>query len=643
MLLQASNISKSYGIETILSNASIQIEKQERIGIVGVNGAGKSTLMKIIAGELSPSSGDIFKAKEVSIGYLAQNSGLHSDKTIWNEMLSIYEQVLKMETELRMLEQQMSDPQVIENTKLYEQTLERYSKLSDTFKEQGGYEIDANIRGILHGMGFAKIPSESRIENLSGGQKTRLALAKLLLQSPDVLLLDEPTNYLDLTTLSWLESFLRSYDGAVVVVSHDRYFLDALVNVIYEIERTTSKRYTGNYTRYLELKAQDFEIESKKYEKQQAEISKMQDFVQKNLARASTTKRAQSRRKALEKMEVLDKPSEGLKKAHFTFQIEKRTGNDVLKVNDISFEFEENSPLFKNVTFQLYRGDSIALIGPNGTGKSTLLNTLLKKYKPTSGTMDWGSNIKLGFYDQEQKNLNEHNTVLDELWDEYPHLEEKRIRTVLGNFLFSGDDVLKKISSLSGGEKARVSLAKLMLLNANVLILDEPTNHLDLLSREVLESALMDYEGTLFFISHDRYFLNKLAEKVFELSPDGMTHFLGNFDDYVEKKAELEEEKLEKQNSKPTNKDNKEDMENNNKNSYELDKKKKRDERNRERRVKALEKSIHDLEEEISEIEKELADPEIFNNYVLVQEKTELIEQKKAKLKDDYEEWETLV
>ncbi|NDI34709.1 ABC-F family ATP-binding cassette domain-containing protein [Chengkuizengella sediminis] len=643
MLVQASNISKSYGIETILSNASIQIEKQERIGIVGVNGAGKSTFMKIIAGELSPTSGDIFKAKEISIGYLAQNSGLNSDKTIWNEMLSIYEQVLKMETELRLLEQQMSDPQVIENTKLYEQTLEKYSKLSDTFKEQGGYEIEANIRGILHGMGFSKIPADSLIENLSGGQKTRLALAKLLLQSPDVILLDEPTNYLDLTTLSWLESFLRSYDGAVVVVSHDRYFLDALVNVIYEIERTTSKRYTGNYTRYLELKAQNLEIESKKYEKQQAEISKMQDFVQKNLARASTTKRAQSRRKALEKMEVLDKPIEGLKKAHFTFQVDKRTGNDVLKVNDLSFEFEENTPLFKNVTFHLYRGDSIALIGPNGTGKSTLLNTLIKKYNPTSGTIDWGSNIKLGFYDQEQKNLNENNTVLDELWDQYPHLEEKRIRTVLGNFLFSGDDVLKKISSLSGGEKARVSLAKLMLLNANVLILDEPTNHLDLFSREVLESALMDYEGTLLFISHDRYFLNKLAEKVFELSPNGMTHFLGNFDDYVEKKAELEEEKLEEQNSKPVHNNNNDDPENNNKNSYELDKQKKRDERNRTRRIEALEKSIHDLEEEISEIEKDLADPEIFNDYVLVQEKTELMDQKKVKLKEDYEEWETLL
>ncbi|MFS1511300.1 ABC-F family ATP-binding cassette domain-containing protein [Chengkuizengella sp. SCS-71B] len=643
MLVQASNISKSYGIETILSNASIQIEKQERIGIVGVNGAGKSTFMKIIAGELSPTSGDIFKAKEISIGYLAQNSGLNSDKTIWNEMISIYEPILKMESELRKLEQQMSDPQVIENTKLYEQTLERYSKLSDTFKEQGGYEIEANIRGILHGMGFSKIPADSSIENLSGGQKTRLALAKLLLQSPDVILLDEPTNYLDLTTLSWLESFLRSYDGAVVVVSHDRYFLDAIVNVIYEIERTTSKKYTGNYTKYLELKAQNFEIESKKYEKQQAEISKMQDFVQKNLARASTTKRAQSRRKALEKMEKLDKPLEGLKKAHFTFQVDQRTGNDVLRVNDLSFQFEDNTPLFKNVNFQLYRGDSIALIGPNGIGKSTLLNTLIKKYKPTTGTIDWGSNISLGFYDQEQKNLNENNTVLDELWDQYPHLEEKRIRTVLGNFLFSGDDVLKKISSLSGGEKARVSLAKLMLLNANVLILDEPTNHLDLFSREVLESALMDYEGTLLFISHDRYFLNKLAEKVFELSPYGMTHFLGNFDDYVEKKAELEEEKLEEQNAKLVNNNISDDAENNNKNSYELEKQKKRDERNRTRRIEALEKSIHDLEEEISEIEKELADPEIFNDYVLVQEKTELIEQKRAKLKGDYEEWETLL
>lgn len=649
MLLQVSGITKSYGINTVLSNISLQIEARERIGLVGVNGAGKSTLLQIIAGEMSYDSGDIFKAKETKIGYLKQNSGLVSDRSIWDEMKSVFTHLEEAERELRRLETMMSDPEVLANEKQTEETMKRYASLSEWFKEQGGYEAEARIRGILHGMGFGEFAPETSVNTLSGGQKTRLALAKMLLEAPDLLLLDEPTNHLDIPTLTWLEGYLRSYSGSILVVSHDRYFLDALVNVIYEIERTTSKRYTGNYTRYVETKQAEYEIQMKQFEKQQEEIAKMEEFVQRNIVRASTTKRAQSRRKALEKMDRLDKPLGDLKRASFTFEVEQTSGKEVLQVSDVSISYDGRKPLLRDVSFQLRRGDTAALIGPNGIGKSTLLKTLIGTQKQDKGDIRWGANVRIGYYDQEQKGLNPSNTILAEVWNEFPNLEEARIRTVLGSFLFSGEDVFKKVSALSGGEKARVSLAKLMLQKANVLILDEPTNHLDLFSKEVLESALIDYEGTLLFISHDRYFLNKMAESMLELKSDGVTSYLGNYDDYVEKKqelAEMEQQRLAaeaaKQKSSTTGGNKPASSVTSTENGYEANKAAKREERSKQRKLEQLEQTIAKLEEELAHIEEELTQPEVYNDYVLVQQKNEAIEQKKAELADCYEQWEQL-
>ncbi|MFX3636184.1 MAG: ABC-F family ATP-binding cassette domain-containing protein [Candidatus Pristimantibacillus sp.] len=640
MLFQVSNISKSYGIDVILSDISMQVLERERIGLVGVNGAGKSTLLKIIAGEISYDSGAIHKAKETRIGYLAQNSGLNSERTIEAEMRAVFSHLLAAEQELRELEQQISDPVLHEQPKRYEEVLDRYAKRSDWFREQGGFEINTRINSVLHGMGFGTFPSDTIISTLSGGQKTRLALARILLQAPDLLMLDEPTNYLDIPTLTWLEGYLRSYSGAILVVSHDRYFLDALATSIIEIERNSAKRYTGNYSRYMELKAAEYETNMKHYEKQQDEITKLEQFVQRNIVRASTTKRAQSRRKALEKMDVMDKPLGDLKKARFTFEIERQTGKDVLDVADLSVTFDEhNRSLFHHVAFQLQRGETVALIGPNGIGKSTLLKVLVGQRQPTTGTVRWGSNVKLGYYDQEHTGLNGSNTVLEEVWGLYSHLEEARIRTVLGSFLFSGEDVLKRISSLSGGEKARVSLAKLMLAQANVLILDEPTNHLDLFSKEVLEAALLDYEGTLLFISHDRYFLNKMAERIVELTPDGTQHFLGNYDEMIEKKNELEEARLEAA-SKLAAFSNKAVVEA--PTSYELSKQAKRDERTRQRKLEQLEQNIAALEQQITELEEQLTDPAIFNDYLRIQDIQAQIETNRTSLAQAYEEWETL-
>ncbi|MCD1259551.1 ABC-F family ATP-binding cassette domain-containing protein [Paenibacillus athensensis] len=648
MLLQVSNVSKSYGVRSVLSHITLQIENRERIGLVGVNGAGKSTLLQIIAGELSYDSGDIFKAKETKIGYLKQNSGLNSDKSIWDELLGVFAPLLAAERELRELEALMADPTLAQDEKKYEDTMQRYARRSDWFREQGGYEIEAKIRGILSGMGFSHLPPETPVNALSGGQKTRLALAKMLLEEPDLLMLDEPTNHLDIPTLTWLEGYLRGYAGAILVVSHDRFFLDALVTSIYEIERNASRRYTGNYTRFIEIKEAEYEIQMKHYERQQEEIAKMEEFIQRNIVRASTTKRAQSRRKLLDKMDRLDKPLGDLKRASFSFEIEAATGKDVLTVDGLALSHGGGKRLLDGVSFQLRRGETAALIGPNGVGKSTLLKTLIGQHRQDEGSFKWGANVTIGYYDQEQTALNPANSVLDEVWNAYPHLEEARIRTVLGSFLFSGEDVFKKISALSGGEKARVALAKLMLQKANVLILDEPTNHLDLYSKEVLESALIDYEGTLLFISHDRYFLNKMAESMLELAPGGITAYLGNYDDFVEKKAELAEieaQRLARAAEKkpaaagaasggavPVGTL-----------GYEADKAAKREERSRQRKLEQLEADIARLEGDVATLEAELADPAVFNDYVLVQTKSEALELKRSELQTIYEEWETLL
>lgn len=541
MLLQLNGISKSYLGDTVFSNISLKIEPGERIGLIGVNGAGKSTLLKIIAGDIPYENGEFSIGKAIKIGYLRQNSGLQMDNTIWCEMLSVFAELRKIEKELRALERRMSDPSLMDDTEQFEKTMNQYATKSDWFIEQGGYEIEAKIRSILNGMGFDNISVNTPIHKLSGGQKTRLALAKILLEQPDLLLLDEPTNHLDFTTLTWLEGYLRAYPGAILVVSHDRTFLDSLVNVIYEIERTEARRYSGNYSQYVESKAKNRQIHEKKYALQQQQIGKMEDYIQRNITMATSAKSAKNKRKQLERMERLEKPFKDLKHAQMSFQLEKTSHKDVLQVRDLRISFvvdNEQKSLVKNINFQLQRGDKVALIGPNGVGKSTLLKTLLNG-KPESGVIDWGKGVTIGYYDQEQSTLHPDNTVLNEVWSMFPHIEEASIRTVLGNFLFTSEDVFKKIASLSGGEKARVALAKLMLLKANVLIMDEPTNHLDVFSKEVLEQALLNYEGTLFFISHDRYFLNKLADKLLELSPTGVIACNSNYDNYVNHKMSL--------------------------------------------------------------------------------------------------------
>ncbi|WP_339276608.1 ABC-F family ATP-binding cassette domain-containing protein [Paenibacillus sp. FSL W8-0426] len=651
MLLQVSGIVKRYGVDPILDGVNLQILERERIGLVGVNGAGKSTLLKIIAGEMSYDEGQIFRSKETTLGYLAQNSGLQSERTIWEEMINVFAHLTQAEAELRQMELDIADPAQMEDEKKYADLLERYARKSDWFKDQGGYAMETRIRSILHGMGFGEFSPDTPISTLSGGQKTRLALARILLQAPDLLMLDEPTNYLDIPTLTWLEDYLRGYSGALLVVSHDRYFLDRLVTNIVEIERHRSKKYTGNYSRYMELKAAEYESQMKQYEKQQDEIAKLEDFVQKNIVRASTTKRAQSRRKALEKMERLDKPMGELKKAHFSFETAVMSGKEVLQVDGLSAAYDEASPLFRNVSFDLRRGETVALIGPNGIGKSTMLKCLTGSLRPVSGKINWGTKVQIGYYDQEQTGLTPTNTVLEEVWSAYPHMEESRIRTVLGNFLFSGDDVLKRISSLSGGEKARVSLSKLMLKEANMLILDEPTNHLDLFSKEVLESALIDYEGTLLFISHDRYFLNKMAERIVELHPNGTEHYLGNYDDYVEKKQELEDiarEAAEAQSAqasarKASRPESRAAVsEDSGAASFEAGKQAKREERNRQRKQEALEKQITELETEIAGLEAEMALPEVYQDYMKLQELQARTDDLKTQLAEAYEEWEAL-
>lgn len=653
MLLQASDITKLYGVTTVLGGVNLQILERDRIGLVGVNGAGKSTFLQILANEITPDRGQIFKAKETTIGYLAQNSGLQSHRSIWEEMLDVFSHLTEAEQELRRMEEQIADPTLSADPKAYQDLLDRYALKSDWFKDNGGYEIETKIRSVLYGMGFSSFPPDTIISSLSGGQKTRLALARILLQAPDLLMLDEPTNHLDIQTLTWLEDYLRNYSGALLVVSHDRYFLDRLVTHIVEIERHQSKKYTGNYSRYIDLKAAEYESQMKMYEKQQDEIAKLETFIQKNIVRASTTKRAQSRRKTLEKMDVMDRPLGDLKKASFTFEAEIMSGKEVVQVDRLSYSFEDKaSPLFQNVSFSMRRGETVALIGPNGIGKSTLLKMLTNDLQPTAGSIFWGTKVKIGYYDQEQTHLNLQNTVLEEVWSAYPHIEEARIRSVLGNFLFSGDDVLKRISALSGGEKARIALAKLMLQRANVLILDEPTNHLDLFSKEVLESALLDYDGTLLFISHDRYFLNKMAERIVELHPNGAEHFLGNYDDYLAKKQELEELAAEQASLIEASKANSADRQSNLSSdpnatktgaaSFEAEKQAKREERARLRRMEQLEETIAELEGEIERLEHELTLPDVYQDYTAIQQRQTIIDEHKAQLVAMYEEWESL-
>lgn len=636
IILQANNVSKSFGAEPILTDIKLEVKANEKVAIVGKNGVGKSTLLKMMTGEFPHDSGDIIIPKDVTIGYLAQHTGLESEKSIWQEMIDVFLPLRQMEKALRDMESKMGDPDLLANETEYAKLLGEYDKLQHEFNERGGYRYEADIRSILHGLQFGDYDYENTlISTLSGGQKTRLALAKLLLTKPDLLILDEPTNHLDIDTMTWLEQYLYSYQGAILIVSHDRYFLDKIVSIVYEISRNQATKYVGNYSQYLIEKAKRLEADMKEYEKQQEFIAKTEAFIQKNIARASTTKRAQSRRKQLEKIVRIEKPLGDEKTATISFQHGKESGNIVLHVNDVSVAYEDE-PIFEHVHLQVTKGESVALVGPNGVGKSTLLKAITEQIR-SDGSIELGANVSIGYYDQEQANLTSTKDVLHELWDDYPAMFEKDVRFVLGQFLFSGDDVFKNVSALSGGEKARLALAKLMLQEANFLILDEPTNHLDLDSKEMLESALIDYEGTILFVSHDRYFINRLATKVVELSPEGVSEYIGDYDYYVEKKteqiaiAEQTKQQILENNEEVSSKTKREE-----------EKQLARLERKRMRRIEEIETTIESVEQEIEQHEAMLAEPDIYENYEKAVKLNDFITEKKEELEQLLKEWESL-
>ena len=535
IILQANKIERSFAGEVLFDNINLQVDERDRIALVGKNGAGKSTLLKILVGEEEPTSGEINKKKDISLSYLAQDSRFESENTIYDEMLYVFDDLRRTEKQLRQMELEMGKKSGEDLDKL----MSDYDRLSENFRQAGGFTYEADIRAILNGFKFDESMWQMKIAELSGGQNTRLALAKMLLEKPNLLVLDEPTNHLDIETIAWLENYLVNYSGALIIVSHDRYFLDKVATITLDLTKHSLDRYVGNYSRFVELKEQKLATEAKNYEKQQKEIAALEDFVNRNLVRASTTKRAQSRRKQLEKMERLDKPQAGKKAANMTFQSEKTSGNIVLTVENAAIGYD-GEVLSEPISLDLRKMNAVAIVGPNGIGKSTFIKSIVDQIPFIKGEKRFGANVEVGYYDQTQSKLTPSNTVLDELWNDFKLTPEVEIRNRLGAFLFSGDDVKKSVGMLSGGEKARLLLAKLSMENNNFLILDEPTNHLDIDSKEVLENALIDFDGTLLFVSHDRYFINRVATHVLELSENGSTLYLGDYDYYVEKKAEVE-------------------------------------------------------------------------------------------------------
>lgn len=636
ILMQLNALSKSFGAENILSNIKLEIKDTDRIAIVGRNGAGKSTLLKIMAGELSHDEGELMRPKDLTLGYLSQHMTIESGRTIWNELLTVFDSLRSQEKELRDIEKRLED--TTDHTSAdYQKLLSDYDRLQQAFQTGGGYTYESEIKSVLTGLNFSNYDYDTEISALSGGQKTRLALGKLLLQKPQLLILDEPTNHLDIATLSWLENYINSYPGAIVIVSHDRYFLDKTVSIVYEISRHKTKKYIGSYSKFLEQKAADYEQEMKEFEKQQTEIKNMEDFIQRNIARASTTKRAQSRRKQLQKLDRMDRPLGSEASASFSFDIAKRSGNDVLKIDNLAFSYDKNvEPIFKNANLQLSRGERVVLIGANGIGKTSLLKIIIGKLQARAGSFQLGTNVEIGYYDQEQAELSTNKTVLMELWDEYPNVMEKDIRTILGNFLFSGDDVLKPVNSLSGGEKARLALAKLMMQKANLLILDEPTNHLDIDSKEVLEAALMDFPGTILFVSHDRYFINRITDHVAEMTKEGIELYLGDYDYYTEKlqeKAELA--RLEESTVVKEKVDER-------KRSFKEDKQIQSEKRKKARRITELEVQIEEKEIKVASLEEEMTKPEVFQDHEKSLELMEETQELKQEIDHLLEEWTEL-
>ena len=595
IILQANRIERSFAGEVLFDNINLQVDERDRIALVGKNGAGKSTLLKILVGEEEPTSGEINKKKDISLSYLAQDSRFESENTIYDEMLHVFDDLRRTEKQLRQMELEMGEKSGEDLNKL----MSDYDRLSENFRQAGGFTYEADIRAILNGFRFDESMWQMKIAELSGGQNTRLALAKMLLEKPNLLVLDEPTNHLDIETIAWLENYLVNYSGALIIVSHDRYFLDKVATITLDLTKHSLDRYVGNYSRFVELKEQKLATEAKNYEKQQKEIAALEDFVNRNLVRASTTKRAQSRRKQLEKMDRLDKPEAGKKSANMTFQSEKTSGNVVLTVENAAIGYD-GEILSEPINLDIRKMNAVAIVGPNGIGKSTFIKSIVDQIPFIKGEKRFGANVEVGYYDQTQSKLTPSNTVLDELWNDFKLTPEVEIRNRLGAFLFSGDDAKKSVGMLSGGEKARLLLAKLSMENNNFLILDEPTNHLDIDSKEVLENALIDFDGTLLFVSHDRYFINRVATHVLELSENGSTLYLGDYDYYVDKKAEMEVSQIEEDSTSNQAK------EANSVNDYQAQKESQKEVRKLMRQIENLETEIEELESQSQVISEQM-------------------------------------
>ena len=627
IILQANKIERSFAGDVLFENINLQVDERDRIALVGKNGAGKSTLLKILAGEEEPTSGEINKKKDISLSYLAQDSRFESENTIYDEMLHVFDDLRSTEKQLRKMELEMGEKTGAELDKL----MSDYDRLSEEFRQAGGFTFEADIRVILNGFKFDEPMWQMKIAELSGGQNTRLALAKMLLEKPNLLILDEPTNHLDIETIAWLENYLVNYSGSLIIVSHDRYFLDKVATITLDLTKHSLDRYVGNYSSFVEQKEQKLLTEAKNYEKQQKEIAALEDFVNRNLVRASTTKRAQSRRKQLEKMERLDKPEASKKSANMTFHSDRVSGNVVLTVENAAIGYD-GEILSEPINLDLRKMNAIAIVGPNGIGKSTFIKSIVDQIPFIKGEKRFGANVEVGYYDQTQSKLTPSNTVLDELWNDFKLTPELEIRNRLGAFLFSGDDVKKSVGMLSGGEKARLLLAKLSMENNNFLILDEPTNHLDIDSKEVLENALIDFDGTLLFVSHDRYFINRVATQVLELSENGSTLYLGDYDYYVEKKTELEATQM--QEVLLTN----QEKESASAIDYQTQKESQKELRKLMRQIENLETEIEELETQSQAISEQMLETNDAEKLMELQEKMDKISHRQEEAMLEWEE-----
>lgn len=633
LLLQANNVERRFGADILFHNVNMQIDEHSRTALVGRNGAGKTTLLKMIAGITEPDEGTISKAHDLSIGYLAQDQGLDSQNNIWDELDSVFAPLHEMEKSIHQLEEKLSS--IDSTTDEYQYIIQQYDHLQTTFKEQGGFEYASKMRGVLTGFGFGEDMYDLPINSLSGGQKTKLALAKILLQEPQLLILDEPTNHLDMNVLNWLEDYLRGYNGSVLVVSHDRYFLDHVVSQVYDLDNQTLTHYTGNYSAFTKEKADWLRAEMKHYDQQQKKIAKLEDFVNKNLVRASTTKRAQARRKQLEKMDRMERPTTDDSSIHFSFHSDKDSGNEVLDVENLKVGYNENV-LAGPLSFKERKGQRIGIIGPNGIGKSTLLKTILKKQTAISGSIKLGANLEIGYYDQEQQQLHPDKTVLDEVWDDHPEVPETEIRSLLGSFLFVGDDVFKTVKELSGGQKARLELTKLSFQPINFLILDEPTNHLDIDSREVLETAINEFTGTVLFVSHDRYFLNQVATDILNMSSTGITHYQGNYDDFVNETSTLSQNEDKPTNSSTTQASSKKSA---GQQSYQASKQNQRARRKIQREVDKFEQEMDSLQAKHDQIEQQMSAPEVATDIAKLSDLQKQLDECQQQLDQAEENW----